>query len=216
MATSTTLLKPTEAAVVAGVSLREVNRVIDEEILPADFLDTEEGRRIAPAACFLISFYVDSAERLTPRERRFVINEASARLRRRNVRLPGPPKNEDWIVTDDFLAVDLTSFVRSVEGRWERLARAEDMITTSADILGGVPVIKGTRVPVRDVAASVEAGIPKARILDAYPGLTAEQVDLAALYAQANPPRGRPRDPAPVSAGARLLVRRVVRRRKAE
>jgi uncharacterized protein (DUF433 family) len=215
MATSVTLLKPTEAAVVAGVSLREVNRVIDEEILPADFLDTEDGRRIVPAACFLISFYVDSAERLTPRERRFVINEASARLRRKNVRLPGPPANEDWIVTDDFLAVDLTSFVRSVEERWQRLGRAEDLVATSPDILGGAPVIKGTRVPVHDVAASVEAGTPKARILGAYPSLTAEQVDLAALYARANPPRGRPRDPVPMPAGARLLTRRVVRRRKA-
>ena len=44
MASSAALLKPTEAAVLAGVSLREVNRVIDEGILPDDFLDTEEVR----------------------------------------------------------------------------------------------------------------------------------------------------------------------------
>ena len=86
-------------------------------------------------------------------------------------------------MTDEFLAVDLNSFVRSVEERWKRLASAEELVTISPDVLGGTPVIKGTRVPVHDVAASVETGIPKARILAAYPGLTAEQVDLAALYA---------------------------------
>lgn len=213
MASSAALLKPTEAAVVAGVSLREVNRVIDEGILPDDFLDTEDGRRIAPAACFLIAFYVDSAERLTPRERRFVVDEASARLRRGSMRLSTSPANEDWIVTDEFLAVNLNSFVQSVGERWKRLTRAEELVTASPDILSGTLVITGTRVPVHDIAASVEAGIPKARILAAYPGLTAEQVDLAALYAQANPPRGRPRGPTPLPAGARVVTRRIVRRK---
>ena len=198
-----------------GRSLREVNRVIDEGILPHDFRDTEDGRRIAPAACFLIAFYVDSAERLTPRERRFVIGEASVRLRKRNVLLVAPPAKEDWIVTDEFLAVNLSSFVRSAGDRWKRLSSAEELLVTSPDVIGGAPVIKGTRVPVHDIAASVEARIPRARILAAYPGLTAEQIDLAALYAHANPPRGRPRGPTPVPAGARVLTRRVVRRRKA-
>lgn len=213
MANSATLLKPTEAAVVAGVSLREVNRVIDEGILPDDFLETEDGRRIAPAACFLIAFYVDSAERLTPRERRFVVDEASARLRNGSTRLSASPANEDWIVTDEFLAVNLNSFVQSVRERWKRLKRAEELVTASPDILSGTLVIKGTRVPVHDIAASVEAGISKARILAAYPGLTAEQVDLAALYAQANPPRGRPRGPMPLPVGARLITRRIVHRK---
>ena len=103
--------------------MREVNRVIDEGILPNDFLDTQDGRRIAPAACFLIAFYVDSAERLTPRERRFVVDEASARLRKGSTRLSASPANEDWIVTDEFLAVNLNSFVQSVEERWKRLTR---------------------------------------------------------------------------------------------
>jgi uncharacterized protein (DUF433 family) len=130
------------------------------------------------------------------------------------VSVSASPADEDWIVTDEFLAVDLTSFVRSVGERWKRLASAEELVTTSPDILGGLPVIKGTRVPVLDVAASVVAGVPRSRILAAYPGLTAEQIDLAALYAQANPPRGRPRDPTPLPAGARLLTQRAVRRRK--
>jgi uncharacterized protein (DUF433 family) len=62
-----------------------------------------------------------------------------------------------------------------------------------AGILGGTPTIKGTRVPVYDVAASFAAGHPRVRILSAYPSLSREQVDLAALFAEANPKRGRPK-----------------------
>jgi uncharacterized protein (DUF433 family) len=55
----------------------------------------------------------------------------------------------------------------------------------------GTPVIGGTRVPVYDVAASVAAGYPIERILSAYPSLNREQVELAALFAEANPQRGK-------------------------
>jgi uncharacterized protein (DUF433 family) len=41
-------------------------------------------------------------------------------------------------------------------------------------LLGGTPVLRGTRIPVHDVAASVAAGASKDRILSAYPALDAE------------------------------------------
>jgi uncharacterized protein (DUF433 family) len=43
----------------------------------------------------------------------------------------------------------------------------EEPIVSDPDILGGMPVIKGTRLPVYDLAASVRAGIPRDRILAA-------------------------------------------------
>jgi uncharacterized protein (DUF433 family) len=55
-------------------------------------------------------------------------------------------------------------------------------------------VIRNTRIPVYDVAASVAAGLPTDRILAAFPGLTGEMVELAALYTTVNPPKARPRD----------------------
>ncbi len=56
-------------------------------------------------------------------------------------------------------------------------------------MLGGTPVIRGTRVPVYDVAASAAAGIPLDRILAAYPSLDADKVELASVYAEATPTR---------------------------
>jgi uncharacterized protein (DUF433 family) len=61
------------------------------------------------------------------------------------------------------------------------------MIVSDPEILGGMPVIKGTRVLVYDVAASVMAGIPRDRILAAYPSIKEHHLDLAVAYAEANP-----------------------------
>ena len=80
MSSAVDMLKLTEAAVVAHVALREVNRVIDERILPDCFISTDDGRRVATAACPLISFYFDSARRLTAEDKsiEFIANNARA------------------------------------------------------------------------------------------------------------------------------------------
>jgi uncharacterized protein (DUF433 family) len=46
---------------------------------------------------------------------------------------------------------------------------AEGAVISDPEILWDMPVIKGTRVPVYDLAASVKAGIPSDRISAAYP-----------------------------------------------
>ncbi len=58
------------------------------------------------------------------------------------------------------------------------------------------------------------AGIPVERILAAYPALDAEKIELAALYAEANPARGRPRTNDEFPRGAVIVTdRRVPQRR---
>jgi hypothetical protein len=58
------------------------------------------------------------------------------------------------------------------------------------------------------VAASVAAGIPIERILSSYPSINREQVELAALFAEANPQRGRPRQRIVPPAGAKIISSR--------
>ena len=195
-------LTPAETAVVSGVSVRDVHRVIDEQILPDVFYNASQTRSIKSQACVFISFYFGSADRLTSEERQRTITHAS--------RLPNWTKSNK-VIKDGFLAVDLSAFLKGVEDRLRELQAARSMVVTDPEILSGIPVIKGTRVPVYDVAASVAAGIPAERILSSYPSLKREQVELAALYAEANPLRGRPRQRT-LPAGAEMLSRRVVPR----
>lgn len=210
------MLKASEAAVVSRVSLRDVNRVIDEHILPDAFVSLDNGRYVLAGACPLIAFYFESAKRLTSEERLSAIRTAEPRLTRSRALPWAALLREDWTVRDDFLTIDLLPFMKGASERLNDLAAAREMVTISPDILGGAPVIRGTRVPVYDVAASVAAGHSTERILAAWPSLDAEKVRLAAIYAEANPLRGRPRVSADLPEGSVIITdRRVPRVRKA-
>jgi uncharacterized protein (DUF433 family) len=56
-------------------------------------------------------------------------------------------------------------------------------ITVSADQMGGVPCIRGLRIPVATVVAMVADGMTEAEILDAYPDLVPEDIREALRYA---------------------------------
>jgi uncharacterized protein (DUF433 family) len=199
MPTQIESLTPTEAAVVSGVSVRDVHRIIDEQILPTSFYSATQARSFQSQACVFISFYFGSADRLTSEERQRTIALAS--------------KTADWkswkrVVKDEFLTIDFASFSKGVDERLQRLRTARDLVVTDPEILSGTPVVKGTRVPVYDVAASVVAGISMDRILAAYPSLNRKQVELAALFAEANPQRGRPRQRTAPPRGATIITKR--------
>jgi uncharacterized protein (DUF433 family) len=207
-------LTATEAAVVAHVSIRDVNRAIDEHILPPWFFRAGAERNVSAAGCPLIAFYFGSAEQLTSKERLWAIERAGPRLTR-----SGPFAAllaEDWTFRDEFLAIDLAPFVRRTAERLARLLQAREAVDVSPEVLSGTPVIRGTRVPVYDVAASVAAGVSRERILAAYPSLDAEKIELASIYAQATPPRGRPRRATRPPRDAEVVTDRRIRiRRKA-
>jgi uncharacterized protein (DUF433 family) len=209
------LLTPNEAAVVAGVTLRDVNRVIDERILPERFYSVADGRRVHLAACPLVGFYVRAARALTAAERLTLIGRFSERITAPLLARPFEGWAEaDWRVDDDFLSVSLSPFVADAHARGARLSAARARVIEDPAILGGAPVVKGTRVPVHDLAASVAAGLARERILAAYPDLDGEALDLAVLYAEAHPARGRPRRLSIVTPDARPTVDRTVPRRR--
>jgi len=203
--TAAPMLTPAETAVVAGVSVRDVNRMIDESILPEAMysVGADGARRFSADACPWIALYFHAADCLTSQERIRIIAESSddagnAALRRRS----------------GFLTIDISSFVRESRKRLARLLEASTIVTEAPGILGGLPVVKGTRIPIHDLAASAAAGIAQERILAAYPGLTAGTLSLAILYAQANPPRGRRRRSG-LPAGAVIVSSRRRPRRQA-
>lgn len=196
-------LTPAEAAVVSRVTVRDVHRVIDERILPESFYNAAQARSFTSQACVFISFYFRAANRLTSEERLRAIQLAT-----------GQPigNRSKKVVQDAFLTIDLAPFWEDVEKSLKRLRAARDIVVSDPEILSGTPVIRGTRVPVYDVAASVAAGIPIERILSAYPSLRPEQIELATMYAEANPQRGRPRLRTALPSATTILTQRKKRR----
>jgi uncharacterized protein (DUF433 family) len=73
-----------------------------------------------------------------------------------------------------------------------RLQRAENMVVSDPEIMRGTPVYCGTRIPVELIADMLIQGAKLEEILEGYPALNRERVELAPLYVQAFPRHGRP------------------------
>jgi uncharacterized protein (DUF433 family) len=199
------LLTPTEAAVVADVSVRNVNRAIDEHIIPRRFVRLKGGRWLDTDACAYLRFYFHSAGRLTADERVRVIRILTARNK--------GPHPQDLVIGDAFITVNFDRYLTETLARHEALVRAREHIVEDPGVLGGAPTLRGTRIPVHDVAAAVAAGQSLDRIKHAWSGLDDESIALATLYAEAHPLRGRPRRPTAVDPRLKLVGERRVPRR---
>ena len=58
-----------------------------------------------------------------------------------------------------------------------------DRVTTNPDQMGGLPCIRGLRIPVATVVDMVAEGMSIGEIVEAYPDLEAEDVEQALHYA---------------------------------
>jgi uncharacterized protein (DUF433 family) len=72
------------------------------------------------------------------------------------------------------------------------LREAENAIEHVVGVCGGEPVFRGTRVPVRMVAAMRSRGATTEDIIAGYPSLTVRMVELAEIWTMAHPVSGRP------------------------
>ena len=201
MQTRELLFTPTEAAVLTRLSAKAVNNAIDKKTI-----STVPGRREGRATRLLdlralISLVLEHrlADRLVPEMRRKVF-DALAIAARNRISLDG-----------GLLTIDLREPRQELAASLRRLRRARALVMSDPDILGGDPVFRGTRVPVHLIATLLGQGSTEVELLDAYPRLTAEMLQLAPIYASAYPLRGRPRrhpwhDQSPVRSTRRKLA----------
>jgi uncharacterized protein len=68
------------------------------------------------------------------------------------------------------------------------IVRQHPRIAASPEVMLGRPGIKGTRIPVDLILDKLESGQSSKDILEAFPGLTLEDVRAAERYARAVPP----------------------------
>lgn len=170
-------LTANEAGVVTGVPL---HRIIDAGLLEGR-IETRKGNRVIVGRGLIgLKLAYVTAEILTLEARRRVIGSV---LREPQTRL----------VRDQAVTIEVRPIEAEVEQGLGTLEQARTMVTIDKEVLGGTPCIAGTRVPVHDIADMLTNGDSKPAILEAWPQLTADQVELAPVYAAAYPRRGRPR-----------------------
>jgi len=176
----TTLLTANEAASVTGVPLRQVHRIIDAGLLGGAVKRRDKARLLAPRALVALKLAHQTADVLTLHSRRVVVATSIRRPRQSMIRT-------------DLVVIDARPAARAVRSGLSRLTKARGIVSSTPGVLGGTPVFKGTRIPVHDIADMLANGDTPAAIVKSYPRLDVDGVRLAAIYALAYPPRGRPR-----------------------
>jgi uncharacterized protein (DUF433 family) len=214
------MVSATEFAYIAGVSDREVNRLVDERILPDFLFKIDNGRRFDLSAAALASFYFGAVDVLTAETRKSVIRELAERIKDEptcNVVFECESCSHatashklDLHVYWRFLKIDMDPFVSAVCERATDAARASQTVLSDPEILGGEPVFAGTRVPVDNVLGSLDEGMSLENLQSSWSFLSKSLIDDARLYVKLHPRRGRPRAPNVEVAGWKLRSRKII------
>lgn len=92
----------------------------------------------------------------------------------------------------------------------KEIAQALQVVSTAEEVMGGLPVFRGTRVPIDIVLGSLEEGTPFSDLQDSYPFLTEELIATAKIYARLYPQRARPRSIAEVHPDWKVKTKKIV------
>jgi len=92
----------------------------------------------------------------------------------------------------DAIIIDASRLLGAVVRNIELYDAARERIVSDPAVMGGAPVVKGTRIPARTLHARVMGGDRIESILKEYPYLDRETIEAAVLFIEANPMRGRP------------------------
>ena len=199
MRTHNPFVPTAEAAFIAGLNDRQMNRLVDEHLVPASLLGQEGSTRLfARLSAAFAHFYFDTEQFLVATARRQVFEELTLRVERLQSKsevfaLLVMPNEVSWKVTRTGIEIDMLPFITRAFARAKQVDDAEALVSTDPEVMGGVPCFAGTRVPIDIVLGSMERGIEKGRLRDSYRFLTDAHVAAAQVYAQVHPRRGRPR-----------------------
>ena len=172
----------TQAAMAAGLPLKAVQRAIDTGAVPCR-VEVEDGKRrrvLSGAALLCLRLEAEGLAQFPLEMRRRIFRTVIESPASKRVSVT----NVAWI--------DLGRARKGLRAALNELKRAERMVVSRSKVMGGAPVVRGTRVPVHLLAEMRQAGAPVEEILAGYPSITAEQIALAEVYANAHPKQGRP------------------------
>lgn len=171
---------PAEAAAVSEIAVKSVHNAIDKRII-ARRLSEDEGRALSDDDLLRLKLWYGVGSIL------------SAERRKRLFDTIDHNPDVDTVRVDDYLIVDVARAREQLAARAEALREAERVIESVKGVLGGEPVFRKTRVPVRTIAAVKAQGATSEEIIEGYPSLTLRMVELAEIWTAAHPARGRPR-----------------------
>lgn len=179
-----------EAALLAGVSPRRIEKAAEEGVfekhMAKEWLHARKAAHV-PAQTVLYLAIVDHMPDL----------HLGLGMKQRLFTCLRDIENEDDGLNPFEVMPGVSFSIVTLAGvEWGRTCRylkyREEHLEARADILGGEPVIKGTRITCRSVLGRLEDGDTLEDLGADYPEIPLAAFEAAATYARAHPPRGRP------------------------
>jgi uncharacterized protein (DUF433 family) len=169
-----------EAAYVAGVTEKIVNREIDARIMRV------LGRSHHRAVSGLDVLYLGAT--------RGVREDMSPQLRKRlHEAITTAVKEARKIAKLDMFELPIAALEKEMRQQFDALERMKrGLIESRAGVRAGEPVVKGTRIPARQIADLARQGAKGEELQHEF-DLTKEQIEAAIIFDRVTPKRGRPR-----------------------
>jgi uncharacterized protein (DUF433 family) len=177
-------LSPREVSMLAEVSLPTVKKALQHHKLQV----RRTGGRVLcePRAVFAMAAYARLDARLS----------AGAQQRLRDELFAHSDVLPESIEISDVLVLRVTDEMRRAHVRAiEYIAARSAHIECRVEVLGGAPVVAGTRLSVHALAARIEGGEDWAALEQDYPDVSPDAFRVAVDVARSHPPVGRPRKP---------------------
>jgi uncharacterized protein (DUF433 family) len=175
---------PSQVSAVTGLPLPAVHKAIENKLIRPKRVRAGRGvqRLISKSQAVYLRMEAKGLRALPLATRRQV-----ARAVEQDPRIDAMFTQEGSVIL-----IQCKSARKEVETGLRRLAEATRQVVSDPEVMGGGPVYKGTRIPVHGIADMLGQGATVAEILEGYPALTREKVELAPFYVKAFPRRGRP------------------------
>jgi uncharacterized protein (DUF433 family) len=181
---ATTEYTPAQASAIANLPLPAVHKLIERRLIRPRRRRTGRSiqRMLSREQVLYLRLEAEGVRLLPIAARRAIAKKIEA-----------SPEIDFVVLTEgSALVLQVKSVRLEVDQDLKKLERAKNMIASEPEIMRGTPVYCGTRIPVELIADMLSQGATPEEILEGYPALDREKVELAPLYVQAFPRRGRP------------------------
>ena len=188
MATANEALTVNEAAFLAGVSPKRIEKAAEEGIVPKTKMQLPLRRNQAAHVPVQTVPYAAALKRIS------------------GIRMETSTKNLIWkflkhandedlgvVPLSDGLSLTLDAVAGTQWNKALRYLRArEKYLSSDPEIFGGEPVIAGTRITCKSVLGRVSGGETLDELTEDYTEIPREAFEAAVIYAKTHPQRGKP------------------------
>ncbi|WP_415256540.1 DUF433 domain-containing protein [Sulfitobacter sp.] len=187
----TSILRPltvSEVSAIVGAKRGFTTRMINSGFIPKSAMVRSKKNMpkraaplLKPVACPMAYFDLTTGSLLSTKMRLRMIGEIGKIVRERSANRP---------FEEGILRIDLPKSIAETVSKMLDLAAAEANVVFDPEIRGGLPVMRGTRIGVYEIADLLTLD-PIHEILEHFPSLTAKHLEQASLYAKAHPLKSR-------------------------